>query len=102
MSRHSLCFSQLASHPRRYPGPHAGCAGPERMRQGAAKGVTTNGLRRRKHEMSGAIDSGPSDAAGRFSLVVGGPFHALPDRLRLTGADQLPTQRAASAPALLA
>jgi hypothetical protein len=31
----------------------------------------------------------------RFSLVVGGPFHAGLRRLRLTGADQLPTRRAA-------
>lgn len=31
----------------------------------------------------------------RFSLVVGGPFHAALRRLRLTGPDQLPTRRAA-------
>lgn len=31
----------------------------------------------------------------RFSLVVGGPFYALLQRLRLTGPDALPTRRAA-------
>jgi len=42
------------------------------------------------------------DAAERFSLVVGGPFHAALRRLGLTGADQLPTRRAAIGLALLA
>ncbi|MCG6941496.1 MAG: hypothetical protein LJE69_09625 [Thiohalocapsa sp.] len=42
--------------------------------------------------MTGNIASG---AASRFSLVVGGPFHSLLGRLRLTGADLLPTWRAA-------
>jgi hypothetical protein len=47
--------------------------------------------------------TGSSDnQAARFSLVVGGPFYALLSRLGLTGADQLPTQRAAIALALLA
>lgn len=36
------------------------------------------------------------------ALVQGGPFHALLRRLRLTGADQLPTRRAALGLALLA
>ncbi|MEA3275316.1 MAG: hypothetical protein U9Q81_08540 [Pseudomonadota bacterium] len=47
-------------------------------------------------------DSGTDKAAGRFSLVVGGPFHAILRRLRLTAPDQLPTQRAALGLALLA
>lgn len=38
----------------------------------------------------------------RFSLVVGGPFHVVLRRLGLTGADQLPTQRAALGLALVA
>lgn len=38
----------------------------------------------------------------QFSLVVGGPFHALLRRLGLTGVDQLPTQRAALGLAVLA
>ena len=38
----------------------------------------------------------------RFSLVVGGPFHRTLCRLGLTGADQLPTQRAALVLALVA
>jgi len=37
----------------------------------------------------------------RFSLVVWGPFHAVLHRLGLTGADRLPTQRAALGLALL-
>jgi hypothetical protein len=47
-------------------------------------------------------DTGSEDHAERFSLVVGGPFYALLSRLGLTGADQLPTLRAAFALALLA
>jgi hypothetical protein len=46
--------------------------------------------------------SGSPDQAHRFSLVVGGPFYSLLSRLGLTGADQLPAQRAAIAMALLA
>ena len=43
------------------------------------------------------------DAPGeRFSLVVGGPFHAALQRLGLTDADQLPSGRAAIGAALLA
>lgn len=45
---------------------------------------------------------GPGDPADRFSLVAGGPFHAVLSRLGLTGADQLPTRRAALGLALLA
>jgi hypothetical protein len=37
----------------------------------------------------------PSAGAARFSLVVGGPFHAALGRLGLLGADRLPTPRAA-------
>jgi hypothetical protein len=48
------------------------------------------------------MDSDPRDHVARFSLVVGGPFYAVLSRLGLTGADQLPTQRAAIALALLA
>lgn len=48
------------------------------------------------------MDSASGDSADRFSLVVGGPFHALLRRLGLTGADQLPTQRAAFCLALFA
>ncbi len=48
------------------------------------------------------MDAGSEDHAERFSLVVGGPFYALLSRLGLTGADQLPTLRAAFALALLA
>lgn len=43
-----------------------------------------------------------TEAEGRFSLVVGGPFHALLHRLGLTGADLLPSRRAALVLALLA
>ncbi len=46
--------------------------------------------------------SGSGDPGERFSLVVGGPFHAALRRLGLTGADQLPTGRAAIGLALLA
>jgi hypothetical protein len=46
--------------------------------------------------------AGSPDQAHRFSLVVGGPFYTLLSRLGLTGADQLPTQRAALVMALLA
>lgn len=46
--------------------------------------------------------SGFADQAARFSLVVGGPFYTLLSRLGLNGADQLPSQRAAIAMALLA
>ena len=42
------------------------------------------------------------DTADRFSLVVGGPFHALLRRLGLLGADLLPTWRAAISLALFA
>jgi hypothetical protein len=42
------------------------------------------------------------DPADRFSLVAGGPFHAALRRLRLIGADQLPTRPAAVGLALLA
>jgi hypothetical protein len=48
------------------------------------------------------LDSGSGDPADRFSLVLGGPFHAVLRRLGLTGADQLPALRAASVLALLA
>jgi hypothetical protein len=48
------------------------------------------------------MNSGPGSFEGRFSLVVGGPFHGLLRRLRLTGADELPTLRGALALALLA
>jgi hypothetical protein len=48
------------------------------------------------------LDSGSGDPADRFSLVLGGPFHAVLRRLGLTGADQLPARRAAIALALLA
>lgn len=48
------------------------------------------------------LDSGSGDHADRFSLVVGGPFHVVLRRLGLTGADQLPTKRAAIYLALLA
>jgi hypothetical protein len=47
-------------------------------------------------------ESGHVDPAERFSLVAGGPFHALLRRLELIGADQLPTRRAAIILALLA
>jgi hypothetical protein len=47
-----------------------------------------------------AAESG--DPLERFSLVAGGPFHALLRRLRLTGPDQLPTPYAALLLALLA
>ena len=47
------------------------------------------------------MDSGSGDTE-RFSLVVGGPFHAVLRRLGLTGADQLPTRRAAISLALVA
>ena len=47
-------------------------------------------------------DAGSGDPAGRFSLVVGGPFHAVLRRLGLLGADQLPARRAAVGLALLA
>jgi hypothetical protein len=46
-------------------------------------------------------DSAPTERAERFSLVVGGPFHALLGRLGLTGPDQLPTTRAALGLAIL-
>ncbi|MDP2827251.1 MAG: hypothetical protein Q8O37_01460 [Sulfuricellaceae bacterium] len=52
--------------------------------------------------MSKLMEAKSADHAPRFSLVVGGPFHALLSRLGLTGADQLPTLRAAFALALLA
>jgi hypothetical protein len=48
------------------------------------------------------MDPRPSAPADRFSLVAGGPFHAVLSRLSLTGADQLPTRRAALGLALLA
>lgn len=41
------------------------------------------------------MTSAADQSAHRFSLVVGGPFNALLSRLGLTGADRLPTQRAA-------
>lgn len=43
-----------------------------------------------------------ADPVERFSLVQGGPFHAAMRRLRLVGADQLPTLRAAFGLALIA
>ncbi len=48
------------------------------------------------------MDARSGDPADRFSLVVGGPFHALLRRLGLVAADGLPAQRAAIALALLA
>lgn len=48
------------------------------------------------------MDSGGRDLAVRFSLVTGGPFHAALKCLGLTGADELPTRRAALSLALLA
>jgi hypothetical protein len=42
------------------------------------------------------------ESGERFSLVVGGPFHVALRRLGLTGADQLPTSRAALGLALVA
>ncbi len=48
------------------------------------------------------MDPGSGDPTDRFSLVVGGPFHAILRRLGLVGADQLPTRRAALGLALLA
>lgn len=48
------------------------------------------------------MDSRPGDPDERFSLVTGGPFHAVLSRLGLTGADELPTRRAALSLALLA
>jgi hypothetical protein len=44
----------------------------------------------------------PTDPGERFSLVVGGPFHSALRRLRLVGADQLPTPKAAIGLALIA
>ena len=41
-------------------------------------------------------------SAQNFSLVIGGPFYALLSRLRLLGADQLPTLGAALTLALIA
>jgi len=46
--------------------------------------------------------SGSGAPGGRFSLVLGGPFHTALRHLGLTGADQLPTRGAAAALALLA
>ncbi len=43
-----------------------------------------------------------STGAAPFSLVLGGPFHDLLGRLRLVGADRLPTRRTALLLALLA
>jgi hypothetical protein len=40
-------------------------------------------------------ESGHAAPVERFSLVAGGPFHALLRRVGLIGADQLPTRRAA-------
>jgi hypothetical protein len=48
------------------------------------------------------MDPGSGDSADRFSLVAGGPFHAVLRRLGLLGADRLPTPRAAIGLALLA
>lgn len=49
--------------------------------------------------MTNARSDAPAD---RFSLVQGGPFHAVLRRLGLLGADQLPAPRAAIGLALLA
>lgn len=46
-------------------------------------------------------DAPGAHTAERFSLVVGGPFHALLSRWGLTGEDRLPTARAALGLALL-
>jgi len=47
-------------------------------------------------------DGRSGDAADRFSLVAGGPFHAILARIGLIGRDQLPTHPAALGLALLA
>jgi len=49
--------------------------------------------------MAEPVSGSPSE---RFSLVQGGPFHALTCRIGLTGPDQLPTTRTALALAMLA
>jgi hypothetical protein len=48
------------------------------------------------------MTSDAADPAERFSLVLGGPFHSALRRLRLVGADLLPTQKAAIGLALVA
>lgn len=47
-----------------------------------------------EHDKKFFMNSASTGPGAHFSLVQGGPFHALLRRLGLTGTDQLPTQRA--------
>jgi len=48
------------------------------------------------------MEPGSADTGDGFSLVMGGPFHAMLRGFRLTGANQLPSWGAARCLALLA